>query len=113
MTVPWLVLDCDYLCHRAFHAMGRLSHEGSLTGVVYGFLRDVKNLQEQFDSSRLVFCFDCRKSLRNELYPDYKRGRQVAAPKPIESKILGLDDLDEETQRRIELRRQIKNLRKE
>ncbi|GAH13180.1 unnamed protein product, partial [marine sediment metagenome] len=43
----WLILDCNYLCHRAAHSTRDLSYKGVATGVIYGFLRDVLLFQEK------------------------------------------------------------------
>lgn len=71
-----LVLDANYLCHRAFFAMGGLSHEDVKTGVIFGVLRDIANLAKQFSTNRFAFCFDSPKSLREEVYPNYKSSRR-------------------------------------
>lgn len=71
----WLVLDCSYLCHRAFHTMGGLSFKGSPTGVIFGFLKQVGELQETFRTPRVVFTFDHPKLKRKEVYPAYKQKR--------------------------------------
>lgn len=71
----WLVLDCNFLCHRALHALGDLSFGAAKTGVVFGFLRDIRTLQEAFATSNIVFCFDYGVPRRLEVYPDYKKSR--------------------------------------
>lgn len=96
----WLVFDCNYMCHRAFYSTGKLAHNDVLTGVIYGFLRDVMNLKNELDADNLVFCFDSKSNLRKEVYPDYKANRNR--------------NLTEEEQKaKAELHRQIKLLRTE
>lgn len=70
----WLILDCNYLCWRAFHTTGNLAYEGRGTGIIYGFMRDVINLQELHGTKRMVFCFDHSRKhlLRRKIYPSYK-----------------------------------------
>lgn len=80
MTQPWLILDCNYLCHRARYTMGELTWKGAATGVIYGFLQSVIHLQERFDTDRVVFCFDSRFSKRKKLYPAYKANRKNRKP---------------------------------
>ena len=75
MGKTYLLLDCDYLCHRALHSTGGLSFHGSATGVMYGFLKSLSVFQDLFDTSNFVFCWDSRKSKRLELYPEYKANR--------------------------------------
>lgn len=96
----WLVLDSNYLCHRAFYTTGNLSFGDTSTGVVFGFMRDITTLQDQHDTSRIVFCFDHGKSVRTVLCPGYKSSRRAE-----------LDDEQQELQRG--LRTQIKILRTE
>jgi DNA polymerase-1 len=75
----WLVLDCHYLCWRAFYTTGGLSFGGHQTGTVYGFLRDVRGLQELHDTQNVVFAFDGGSGRRVELFPDYKASRYAKA----------------------------------
>lgn len=86
MDRPYLILDCDYLCHRAKHIFGDLSNEDSITGVIYGFLKDLIVLKEKFFSNRFIFCWDCGESKRKKLWPDYKlhRRRRPQTPKEEE-----------------------------
>lgn len=99
----WLILDCHYLCHRALHTTGTLSFNDVLTGVVFGFLRDISTFQEVHQTDRLVFCFDSKESKRRELYPPYKQKRREQ-----------VEQMDgEELRLWQEMRRQITNLRME
>lgn len=73
----WLVIDVSYMCHRAFHTAKHLSWKGKPTGVVYGFLQSLGILQNQFSTNRMAFCFEHPHLLRRDVYPDYKRRRNV------------------------------------
>ncbi len=73
----WLVLDVSYLCHRAFHTMQDLSYHEKPTGVIFGFLKSISALKDEFQTDRIAFCFDSRHSLRREIYPPYKLKRRV------------------------------------
>lgn len=74
----WLILDCNYLCHRAFHSMRGLSFREVHTGVAFGFFRELVNLQSLHGASRVVFAFDHGKGLRARDFPqaNYKRKRR-------------------------------------
>ena len=76
MSKTWLILDCNYLCHRAKHSMGGLSYEGTVTGVIYGFLKSVIAFQEKFNTSNVVFCWDSKTNKRKEIYSKYKQNRE-------------------------------------
>ena len=75
MNNKWLILDCNFLCHRTKHVTGGLSHDNKPTNVIYGFLRTVMALQELFNTKRIVFCWDSKFSKRTKLFPDYKKKR--------------------------------------
>jgi DNA polymerase-1 len=73
----WLILDANYLCWRAHHTTGGLSWRGKPTGVIYGFLRDIKTFQDLFATEYTVFCFDYSRKhlLRKVDFPAYKANR--------------------------------------
>lgn len=74
---PLLVLDCNYLCHAARHAMSDLcAEDGSGSGVVFGFLSRLLSLGEEFGTERFAFCWDSPRSLRREEFPAYKPRRR-------------------------------------
>ena len=72
---PILLLDTTYLCHRAYHAVGDLAFGDKGTGAVFGVLRDIVTLQEEFQTDRCVFAFDAGVGLRYALLPTYKHSR--------------------------------------
>lgn len=75
MSRTWLILDCNYLCHRAKHSTGGLSYGGKPTGVIYGFLKSLTVFQEIFHSNRFVFCWDSKTNIRKKLFSQYKANR--------------------------------------
>jgi len=76
MSRTYLILDVSYLAYRARFAMGNsLSYGGTPTTIIYSFLRELIGLQDQFRTSRLLFCFDSKSSKRKKLYPQYKEKR--------------------------------------
>src|SRR4051812_41445588 len=72
----FLVLDVSYMCHRIQHVAGHLEYDGSRTGVIFGFLRDLLLLRDYHNTENFVFCFDSRKSIRKKDAPHYKINRQ-------------------------------------
>lgn len=83
---PWLLLDVHYLCHRAFHSAKGMSWEGRPTGVIFGFLQSIGGLMDRFNTKDVFFCFESVRSLRKELYPDYKKKRTQRERTPEEQK---------------------------
>lgn len=76
MNRKYLLLDCNYLCHRAKHSTGGLSYGGDATGVIYGFLKSLSGFQDLFSTSNFVFCWDSNTSKRKDIYPEYKAHRE-------------------------------------
>ena len=76
MNKKYLILDCNYLCHRAKHTTGDLTYDGNATGIIYSLLRSLSGYQDLFDTSDFVFCFDSKTSKRKEIYPEYKASRE-------------------------------------
>jgi len=69
----YIIVDCNYICHRAKHSVGHLEFKGIQTGVAYGFLCEMLHLMEFHRSRNLVFCWDYGKNKRKEIYPGYKK----------------------------------------
>ena len=101
----WLLIDANYLCHRAHHSVGPLSHNGTPTGVTFGVLSSLLNYQERFEAPNAVFCFDLGESIRKRDYPQYKanRGKNPLPEDP--------DEAAEELLRRCNFRWEVHNLR--
>lgn len=99
-----LLLDCPYLCHKAWHALGdSLTFDDQPTAAIYGFLQDVLRLQAEFDTKRIAFAFDAGLGPRLELLPTYKSSRQKAHE----------NDTEEEQQSRKNFYLQIRRLREQ
>lgn len=72
----WLIIDSDFMCHRALHTFKELSHNEVLTGVIFGYLRAVEDLVDTFQAHGVVHCFNYGRNDRYELFPDYKIKRR-------------------------------------
>ena len=81
----YLLIDVSCLAHRAWHTTGGLSYQGDPTGVLFGVLRDIEQLRNQFtdDNSGLeyrstcIFAFDSGGAgLRGQIEPSYKSNRR-------------------------------------
>lgn len=75
-----ILVDSNYLCHRARHSMGELSKDGLRTEIIYNFMLQVKNIAKvlHFDPSEDKFCFfwDSKGSDRKTLFKEYKGNRK-------------------------------------
>ena len=81
-----LLIDSSCIGYQAFYSMGNLSHDGAPSGVVFGFLSRCLDLGHQFNTNRLVFCWDSPRSFRKELDPRYKENRNPRNPKNSKKK---------------------------
>lgn len=76
-----MVLDCNGIMHMLKHGIKRdMSHGGYETSIIYGFLGQIRYYAARFNTSRFVFAWDSRKSLRKERYPWYKEKGKEETP---------------------------------
>lgn len=71
-----LIIDCNNICHIAKHTVGKLSHGGRKTGVMFGFLKSLKDFIKHFDDPDVVFTWDSTESIRKQMYAGYKEKRE-------------------------------------
>lgn len=72
-----LLFDVSNLAYRALYTTGGLSFEGLPTGVLFGILRDIDNLTDQFAANRCVFAFDSGGAgYRGQIDSQYKANRR-------------------------------------
>lgn len=85
-----LLIDGQFMAHRAFHTTGGLSLEDLPTGIAFGILRDIDILMDTFDVRRVVWTFDKGPLKRKEIYPEYKANREH--PETIEEQLADLQE---------------------
>ena len=69
-----LLVDCQYLCYRAWHSASRESTPYMLLSVLE---QEAKATAERFGCSRIVFAFDHPVNHRRKLQPNYKQSRNT------------------------------------
>jgi len=80
-----ILVDSNYLCHYAMHRFRGYQYNGNGTGVVFGFLKQLLVLSRQLESTRFVFVWDSKESLRKLHYPNYKaKRRKDKTPEELE-----------------------------
>ncbi len=67
-----LLIDANYLCHRAWHSMPDMEYDNMPTDIVFGFLNQIASLAKLFETNQFVFCWDSRDNKRKKLSPTYK-----------------------------------------
>lgn len=80
------ILDSSWFAHRAKYSLGNLSHADLKTGVIYGFLEQVRHVcnDPRIMSNNVGLFFDSKSSVRKAAYPEYKANRQKAQRSPEE-----------------------------
>jgi len=71
-----IIIDGNNVCHIVNHSMGHLSNDERSTGVIFGFMKQLLHLSNKFQTNDFIFCWDSRKSLRKNIYPEYKSNRK-------------------------------------
>lgn len=67
-----ILIDSSSVGARALFTMGSLSYKEMPTGVIYGFLKTIQDIATEFKTNDFMFFWDSKKSLRRELFPEYK-----------------------------------------
>jgi len=88
----WLLLDVSSLAYKNHYARGYTMEDPE--AMVHGLFRDVRMLQELFNTKNVVFCFDGGYEHRLKICPEYKQNRRKF-----------LEDMSEED---LEYRRQLR-----
>lgn len=73
---PLLIIDCNYLCHRARFTTGPLSYKGQATGVIFGFLNQLFTIGKETMPRNIIFTWDSRQSKRKRILSEYKGNRK-------------------------------------
>ncbi len=83
-----LLIDGSSFLYRAYYGMRPLhAPNGEPVQAVYGFCRMIKKLIKQFNSEHMVLVWDSKgKTLRHEMYADYKATRQAPPSDLFEQK---------------------------
>ena len=71
-----VIIDGNNVCHIVNYGMGQLSNEERRTGVVFGFMKQLLMLSKRMKTNEFLFCWDSQKSLRKQIYPEYKGNRK-------------------------------------
>ena len=73
-----LVIDVSNMAYRAAHRFEKLSHQGTVTGHLYGTVVMLSTVWRQYEAKhncRFVFCLDGDCGWRRDLLPSYKANR--------------------------------------
>lgn len=67
-----MLIDSNFLCHRAKHTTVDLTFKGIRTGIIYGFFNQFFKITEKINPDLILFFWDSKKSKRKKIFPDYK-----------------------------------------
>lgn len=68
-----LIIDCNYACYRAMLKLLGLTYDNHPTGVIFGFLDQIRTYHTKFNNPRFIFAWDSENSFRRNVCPDYKK----------------------------------------
>ena len=71
-----LLIDFNNLLYRAVFANYELSHKGTFTGGLYGFIYMLTTQVKKYKIGRVIVCKDTKPYLRSKYYSKYKADRQ-------------------------------------
>jgi len=82
-----LLIDCHFLGHRARFIHGELiTRSGVPSGVIFGFLDQIKTLMYAMETTDIVFCWDSFHSIRKTMSSEYKNKKgKPLSPVEIQS----------------------------
>lgn len=72
----YIIVDSNGLCWIAKYAQKGLSYGDMETGIMFGFLSQIKKIAKDFNTNKFIFSWDSKKSIRRSLYPQYKQHRR-------------------------------------
>jgi DNA polymerase-1 len=67
-----ILIDGGCVGARAVFTVGQLSFNEIPTGVIYGFLKEIQRVAEEYKTNDFMYFWDSKKSHRKKLFPDYK-----------------------------------------
>ena len=72
-----LLIDGEHLLYRNIHRFKTFTHNGNMTGGLYGFVNSLNSLLQKRVPDEVIVCWrDRRENLwRREIYPEYKMSR--------------------------------------
>ncbi len=73
----YLVIDCNYLCHKSRFDTSAREYKGQSTKVIFGFMEKIVNLCESFRCNNLLFTWDSPSSVRKDAHGWYKQKRHT------------------------------------
>jgi DNA polymerase-1 len=76
MKLRTVILDFAAICHCVKHSTKGLSTDEQETSIIFGFFRRLLEYQKMIYADTIVFAGDSKKSIRKEIYPEYKALRR-------------------------------------
>lgn len=67
-----ILIDVHGVAHAVRHALPQMTVQDHGSEVIYGFLQHLQGMASYYKTSKFVFCWDVRHSLRKRMYPRYK-----------------------------------------
>lgn len=88
MSEKFIIVDCNYLCHRAYYRLHDFDWNELKTGVIFGFFNTILTLTTKLKSNKFIFCWDSKDSFRKQDSPIYKANRSQLVLSPSEKEVM-------------------------
>jgi DNA polymerase-1 len=95
--MKYILVDCLYLCHRAWHALGMLRFNSEPTSVIFGVMRDLDIFRTNHRPDFFVLAFDYGLNKRKLMLPGYKGNR--VKPDATEEEIISFNEFQKQVNR--------------
>ncbi len=71
-----LIIDGNNLAYRIYYKFPNLTAFGKNTSIIYGTIREILKLKNQYKPKTITVCYDSKKSLRKRYCKTYKKTRK-------------------------------------
>lgn len=78
-----LLVDSSALIYSAFFRYGIYNYKQQPIAVIFGFVQRVIKLADKYNTNNFIFCFDSKRNLRKNFYPEYKQQRNNKSDEDI------------------------------
>ena len=70
-----ILIDANSFLYRSFFALPPLSVDGTKINAVFGFLKYIMKITEEYEYKYIGVCFDTKKNFRKDISQNYKKNR--------------------------------------
>lgn len=80
-----ILVDSNSVAHMVKHTMKGLKGAEREAAIIFGFMRQILSMANNFNTNRFVFAWDSRKRLRSRIYREYKKRDKELTKEDVEA----------------------------